>query len=76
MTERSDHDLLIELNVKMDLLSTQFAVHVVDDVKVRGGYELRLTSLEQWRWKWAGGVMVAVFVWNVASYLFVRLLPY
>ena len=54
----SDHDLLIELNVKMDALLKGF-----------NGHEQRLTVLEEWKWKWAGAFGLLVLVVSILGNL-------
>jgi len=67
MTEQNDHDLLTELNVKLDVLTTQMLTHIKSAERLHSDQEIRIRMLEQWKWRWAGAVAVAVLIWNFAS---------
>ena len=72
----SDHDLLIELNVKMDTLHGCFTDHLETSEKIHSRQCERLNILEQWKWKWAGAisllVLILTFIGNVAARALVR----
>ena len=67
MTSQNDHDLLIELNVKMDVLTSQLATHVTSSERSHADHNNRIRVLEQWKWRWAGALALLVFVWNLLS---------
>ena len=57
-----DHDLLTELNVKMDNLSEKLGTHLETSEKLHNRQCVRLDALEQWKWRWVGATAVLVFI--------------
>ena len=55
-----DHDLLTELNVKMDNLSEKLVTHLEASEKLHNRQCIRLDALEQWKWRWVGATAVLV----------------
>ena len=74
MPELSDHDLLVELNVKVDILTLQLQEHRGHCEPLHTRHEERLTQLERWQGKAIGVIAAIMFVVTLAGNAIVRAL--
>lgn len=68
----SDHDLLIMLNERVEILLINQAKHREDHRLRCETLDSRLERLEEWKWKWVGAMMVLMGLLSVVSNLTIR----